>query len=237
MRNAAFLALGVALLVLQANAFRLVDDVRLGFAIALWVIAVVTDIAHAFRPARVAPDEARALSTLRIDWSLPATVLVGYALLARLAQGHVVRPIPSLVLPLILFMGVHEYSLARGAAVSFVLGYATDVLGIAPVGLYTFTYVASFMLARAAGVRLAAQTVWMQVLLALAFALLQSTMVLVLLAIFGRDAWVPRALYPLAFPHAIGTAAVAPLIFRISQAVHAATTTSPRAEASRGAAS
>ena len=38
---------------------------------------------------------------------------------------------PSLVLPLILFMGVHEYSLARGAAVAFVLGYATDVLGIA----------------------------------------------------------------------------------------------------------
>jgi hypothetical protein len=33
-----------------------------------------------------------------------------------------------------------------------------------------------------------------------AFTLLQSTMVLVLLAIFGRDPWVPRALYPLASP-------------------------------------
>jgi rod shape-determining protein MreD len=127
-------------------------------------------------------------------------------------------------------MGVHEYSLARGAAVAFVLGYATDVLGIAPVGLYSFAYVATFVLARAAGVRLAAQTTWMQVLLAGGFAVLQSTMVLLLLAIFGRDPWVPKSLYPLALPHAIATAAVAPLIFRIAQAVHAATGGGPRAE-------
>ena len=90
--------------------------------------------------------------------SLPATVLSGYVAARVLGHAHVGRPIPALVLPLILFMGVHEYSLARGAAVAFVLGYATDVLGIAPVGLYTFTYVATFVLARAAGVRLAAQT-------------------------------------------------------------------------------
>jgi rod shape-determining protein MreD len=147
------------------------------------------------------------------------------------------RPIPALVLPLILFMGVHEYSLARGAAVAFALGYATDVLGIAPIGLYTFTYVATFVLARAAGVRLATQTTWMQVLLVGAFALVQSTMILVLLAIFGRDAWVPRSLYPLAVPHVVGTAAVAPLVFRVSQAIHIMTSGSQGAEASGSAAS
>ena len=235
MRNAAFLGVGVVLLVLQANVFRMVDDLRPGLAVAAWLLAVTFDVVQVVRPLHVAPDHARGLSTLRVDWSLPATVLLGYALLARLTREHVARPIPTLVLPLILFMGVHEYSLARGAAVAFTLGYATDVLGIAPVGLYTFTYVATFMLARAAGVRLAAQTVWMQVLLALAFAVLQSTMVLVLLAIFGRDAWVPRSLYILALPHAIATAAVAPLIFRVSQTVHAVTTSSPRAETGRGA--
>jgi rod shape-determining protein MreD len=68
----------------------------------------------------------------------------------------------------------------------------------------------------------------MQVLLVGAFALLQSTMILVLLAIFGRDPWVPRSLYPLAIPHAIATAAVAPLIFRVSQALHTATLRRPR---------
>ena len=117
---------------------------------------------------------------------------------------------------------------------AFVLGYATDVLGIAPVGLYTCTYVATFVLARAAGVRLATQTTWMQVLLAGAFALLQSTMVLVLLAIFGRDAWAPRSLYPLALPHAIATASVAPIVFRFAQAVHVAAGNSTRGRRAGG---
>ncbi len=142
------------------------------------------------------------------------------------AIGHP-ELIPSLVLPLILFMGVHEYSLTRGATVSFVLGYGTDLMGNAPVGLYTFTYVAIFLLARAAGVRLAAQTRTMQVVLALAFSLVHSVMILVLIAIFGRDAYVPRALYPLAIPHILATGAVAPLVFALAQRLHGASL-SPR---------
>jgi rod shape-determining protein MreD len=119
---------------------------------------------------------------------------------------------------------VHEYSLARGAAVAFALGYATDLIGIAPVGLYTFTYVTLFLLARGIGVRLAAQTSWMQVILVLAFTLVHGVMVLMLLAVFGRDAWVPRALYPLTLPHVLATGAVSPLVFRLAQRIHAMTT-------------
>lgn len=141
------------------------------------------------------------------------------------AQHDIVVPglTPSLVLPLIVFMGVHEYSLPRGAGVAFALGYLTDLVGIAPVGLYTSTYVALYVLARAAGVRLAAQTTWMQAVLALVFTLAHSVMVLVLLAIFGRDAWVPRALYPMTLPHVLATGAVAPLVFRLAQRIHVAT--------------
>lgn len=223
MRNVAFLALGVGLLVLQANVYRALDGVPLWLAVVAWIAAVALDAARMLSQVRGAPGRPGAIAGLRVDFVLPATVLLGYVLLVSLGHSRVGRPIPALVLPIILFMGVHEYSLARGAAVAFVLGYATDVLGIAPVGLYTFTYVATFVLARAAGVRLAAQTTWMQVVLVGAFTLLQSTMVLVLLAIFGRDAWVPRALWPLMFPHAIATAAVAPMVFHLAEAVHAAT--------------
>lgn len=144
---------------------------------------------------------------------------------------HVPGLTPSLVLPLILFMGVHEYPLPRGGSVAFVLGYVTDLVGIAPIGLYTFTYVALFLLARVAGVRLAAQTPVMQGVLAIAFALVQSFMILVLLAIFGRDPYVPRALYPLAWPHVLATGAVAPLIFRLAQRIHTTTVTGARADA------
>jgi rod shape-determining protein MreD len=141
---------------------------------------------------------------------------------------HVAGLVPSLVLPLILFMGVHEYSVARGASVSFILGYATDIIGIAPVGLYTFTYVALFILGRAAGVRLAAQTMMMQLGLAVAFAIVHSVMILILLAIFGRDAYVPRALYRLVLPHVLATGAVAPLVFRLAEKIHSATVTGAR---------
>lgn len=141
--------------------------------------------------------------------------------------------VPSLVLPLILFMGVHEYSLARGACVAFALGYLTDLVGVAPIGLYTFSYVAIYVLARAAGVRLAAQTMLMQVVLALAFTLVHCVMILVLIAIFGRDPWVPRSLYPIAAPHVLATGAVAPLVFRLAQRIHTATMTGSQKEAAR----
>jgi rod shape-determining protein MreD len=232
MRNVAFLALGIGLLLLQANVFRALDGVPVWLAIVAWIAAALLDAGRMLQQTRGAPGRPGAIAAFRADLVLPATVLLGYTVLVALGHPRVGRPIPALVLPVILFMGVHEYSLARGAAVAFVLGYATDVIGIAPVGLYTFTYVATFVLARAAGVRLAAQTIWMQVLLAGAFTVLQSIMVLVLLAIFGRDAWVPRSLYPLTIPHAIATAAVAPIVFRISQAVHVATGSPTRGEAS-----
>ncbi len=149
--------------------------------------------------------------------------LVQSNLFRLLSLAHVPGLVPSLVLPLVVFMGVTEYPLARGAAVAFVLGYATDLVGIAPIGLYTFTYVAIFVLARGAGSRLAAQTALMQLALGLGFAVVQSLMVLVLVAIFGRDPYVPRALYPLALPHVIATGALAPLLFRLARRIHTAT--------------
>jgi rod shape-determining protein MreD len=235
MRSGVFLLVGLALLVAQANVFRVVEGVGPWLAAAGAVLALGLDLSRLGRELRGAHGRPRAIGTFRADWSLIAIVLLGYSLLVSVGHVRVGLPIPALVFPLILFMGVHEYSLARGAVVAFVLGYATDVLGIAPVGLYTFTYVATFVLARGAGVRLAAQTSWMQVLLVGAFSLLQSTMVLVLLAIFGRDPWVPRTLYPLAFPHAVATAAVAPVAFRIAQALHAATAGAPRVPSGAGA--
>jgi len=236
MRSLAFLAAGLALLLIQSNVFRALDGLHVGTAAAAWTLAVIVDVWATARQLRGVGGRPRAIASFRADLSLPMSVLLSYSLLGSFGHASAGRPIPPLVLPLLFFMGLHEYSLARGALVAFLLGYATDVLGIAPVGLHSFTFVATFALARAAGVRLAAQTIWMQVLLAGAFAALQSTMVLVFIAIFGRDAWVPRALYPLALPHAIATAAVAPIVFRLAQYIHVTTAGAPPAEARGGGA-
>jgi rod shape-determining protein MreD len=140
---------------------------------------------------------------------------------------------PNLILPLIVFMGVHEYSVVRGATLAFALGYALDMFAGAPVGLFTFITVAIFVLSRAAGVRLAAQTVLTQLALAFGFALFESVTVLMLVAIFGRDPHSPRALVSLVLPHAAATAVFSPLVFRIAERLHQATITVPRPEGGR----
>ena len=136
---------------------------------------------------------------------------------------------PSLLLPLIVFMGVHEYSIARGAALSFTLGYLLDVFAGAPVGLFTFITVATFVVARAAGVRLAAQTLITKFGLAFVFALVQGVLIIVLTAIFGNDPARPRALVILVLPHALSTALFAPFVFAGAERIHAVTITVPGA--------
>src|SRR6187401_510297 len=155
MRNTAFLALGVALLVIQSNLFRLIGRLE-----------------------------------------VPGAT-------------------PSLLLPLIVFMGVHEYSMARGAALAFTLGYLLDVFAAAPVGLFTFITVATFIVSRAAGVRLAAQTLLTKIALAFVFALFQGVLIVILTAIFGVDPARPRSLAVLVPPFAVSTAIFAPLVFSL----------------------
>jgi cell shape-determining protein MreD len=193
-RNTAFVAVGIAFLILQANIYR-----------GLQLFGSLHD----------------ALVARLAAWDMPSAVA-----LVKTISGAVATP--NLVLPLLIFTGVHEYSLMRGTALAFVLGYALDVFAAAPVGLFTFVSVSTFVLARAAGVRLAAQTVLTQLALAFLFALANSVLVLVLLAIFGKNPYGARALAALILPHAISTALAAPLVFRIAQRIHLATLTVPR---------
>lgn len=160
-----------------------------------------------------------------------ALILVQSNLFRLVGHVHVAGVTPSLVLPLVVFMGVHEYVLWRGALLAFGIGYLLDVFAAAPLGLYTFTSVAVFVIARGAGVRLAAQTLVTKVALAFAFSLLESCLILIVVAIFGTDAARPRALASLVLPHAISTALFSPLVFRLAERIHHVTLTQTSAEA------
>ncbi len=124
---------------------------------------------------------------------------------------------PSLVLPLIVFLGVHELSTARGALLAFAIGYAEDILGGAPIGLFTFVSVAVWWLSRVTGVRLTAQTALPRMSLALAFALVEGALVLILLAVFGDDNRRPVEIASVVVPRAIATAVCSPPVFRLAQ--------------------
>ncbi len=164
-----------------------------------------------------------------------ALIAIGVALL--LIQGNLFRflgPLsihgitPNLVLPLIVFLGVHEGAMARGALLAFGLGYATDLFASAPIGLFTFSSVAIWWLSRVTAVRLSAQTLPTQVLLAGLFSMIESAMVLTLLAIFGVDSQRPVEIATIIVPRAIATGLVSPLIFRLAQRLHQGSSPSAR---------
>lgn len=153
-------------------------------------------------------------------------------LLLVLLQGNLYRVIgllgvhgwtPSLILPLIIFLAVYEPSMARGALLAFTFGYVLDLSAAAPIGLLTFVSVGTYWLARAAGVRLSAQTIPTQIALTFGFSLVQSLVILVLLVIFGADPQRPVEILTVVAPHALSTAVVSPVVFKIAQRLHQST--------------
>lgn len=137
--------------------------------------------------------------------------------IAGVAVGRWLQGVtPNLVLPLVVYLGIHEHSMIRGAALSYGIGWALDLLGPAPMFLFRFTAVALWWLARIASVRLSAQTFMTRVPLAFTFSLLESAILLTLLAIFGADNRRPLEIGAVVLPRAIGTALCAPFIFALA---------------------
>ncbi|MFO7178378.1 MAG: hypothetical protein DIU78_006740 [Pseudomonadota bacterium] len=163
MRSAAYIAVAIALLLIQSNLYRLTGPIG----------------------ALIGPDLVRYIT-------------------------------PGLVLPLVVFLGVHDPSMARGASLACAIGYARDIFG-APVGLYTFVSVAIWWLARIAGVRLTAQTWLTRASLGFVFAIVEGALVLVLLAVFGTDNRRPVELSSMVLPHAVATGLCSPFLFRLAQ--------------------
>lgn len=124
---------------------------------------------------------------------------------------------PDLVLPLVVFVGVHEPTMAKGALLAFGIGYAEDILAGAPVGLFTFVSVAVWWLSRIAGVRLTAQTWLTRVSLGFVFCVVEGALLLVLLAVFGNDNRRPVELASVMLPHAVSTGLCSPVLFRLAQ--------------------
>ena len=161
-----------------------------------------------------------------------ALVVLGFVLLVvQAALGHVL-PLgdftPILVLPLLIYLGVHDIPLARGAAIAFVLGYFLDSFSGSPMGLQTFVAVTLFLFSRAAGVRLFLQGRLFQMGLTFMAGLLSGGIILALRAIFERryildDATLGATALALVGP-ALATAVAAPLVFSVVRRVDAAAT-------------
>lgn len=123
---------------------------------------------------------------------------------------------PSLMLPFVVYLGIHEPSMARGALLSCGLGWGLDILGGGPAFLFRFTMVAIWWISRAASTRVSTQSAVMRIPLAFVASLAQSAIVLTLLAIFGADNRRPLELTSLILPRAVSTALFAPFVFSLA---------------------
>lgn len=123
---------------------------------------------------------------------------------------------PSLVLPFVVFLGIHEQSMARGALLSFGLGWALDIFGGGPAFLFRFTMVATWWICRAASTRVSTQSTVMRIPLAFSASLIESAIILTLLAIFGADNRRPLEISSIVLPRAISTAIFAPFAFSLA---------------------
>lgn len=146
-------------------------------------------------------------------------ILAGVALL--MIQGVLAlilpteRLAPTLVLPVVLFMAVGDFSLARGVSLSFVLGYLADVFSGGSMGLWTFTLVSVFLLSRVAGLKLFLHGVVFQVLMTFVASMVAGVEMMSLLLVFDRRPLNVLAALGVVAAQSVATAASAPAVFAI----------------------
>ncbi len=151
-----------------------------------------------------------------------ALIALGFALLVVQSVGATLVPAylfaPNLLLPMVIYLGVSpDVHIVRGAAISFILGYLLDSFCGNAMGLQTFVLVATFMVARGAGLRLFLRGPLFQIVLTFLVGVLSGGTILALRAIFEKPAPFPAgtaltAALSLVVP-AIVTSLFAPLVF------------------------
>jgi rod shape-determining protein MreD len=157
-----------------------------------------------------------------------AIVALGAALLVVQSTIGALLPIhpfePNLLLPMAFFLGVSpEVRTVRGAFISFGLGYVLDLFAGYPMSLYTLLLVATFLVARGAGLRFFPRNVAFQMLLTFAVALIVGGAAVALRTMFGRrdlppigDGWTAL---PAVLASAFTTALLSPVLFALVERV------------------
>ena len=163
-----------------------------------------------------------------------ALVAFGFGLLVvqgTLATALPIDPFaPNLLLQMALFLGVSpDVHVVRGVVITFVLGYLLDLLSGNPMSLATFVLVATFLVARGAGVRLFLRGPAFQVVLTFVAALLTGGAALTLRAVFEPPPPFTvethlRVSWDL-FGLAVATAITAPIVFTLVRRIDAMSST------------
>lgn len=155
-------------------------------------------------------------------------LLLGFSLIVvQGALGAVVDLgvlMPNPILPLVLYLAMTgDVTLARGAALAFLLGFLFDSATGNAMGLFTFVHEASFLVARAAGVRLIVRGRLSQMMITALASGVGSVVIIALLRIFrpaSQASMTSPAHAALAVvASAIATGLISPLVIQLARRV------------------
>jgi rod shape-determining protein MreD len=125
----------------------------------------------------------------------------------------------DLTLPLVLWMGLVDVPVSRGAPTAFAIGYLIDVFSSGASGLHALVLVGVYLVSRTASLRLFSAGVLFQMLLTLLASLSTSAGIILLRFIFEQSLDNPGALALSAAVRGVATAVVSPLVFEVARRV------------------
>lgn len=152
------------------------------------------------------------------------SIAVCFALLVLQSMISVEIPMhpwaPNLLLPIVVYYGLlQEVNVVRGMIIAFASGYLLDLFAGSPMSLYTFVQCASFLVARALGLRLFLRNVAFQASFAFVASIAAQGAEHALRALFEKAAPLAtddsRLVFSSMAASATTTAIFAPLVFAI----------------------
>ena len=149
--------------------------------------------------------------------TLGTVVFAFFLLVLQSTFAHIVpwdKLVPNGALAIVLYMGLHDHDLERGAVVAFVIGYMMDAFAGSPIGLFTFVSVAVFLISKVASWRLFLQGWIFEIILAFFLALVAGGVILAIRALFDQDFGSLLSHIKIVVLRAAATALVAPFVFR-----------------------
>ena len=123
----------------------------------------------------------------------------------------------DLTLPLLLWMGLSDVPVVRGAPSAFAIGYLIDLFSAGPQGLHAVVSVVVYLSSRTASLRLFSAGVAFQMLLTFLASLFTSGAILFLRFIFEHSLENMGAVTLSMAVRGVATALVSPLIFKLAR--------------------
>ncbi len=153
------------------------------------------------------------------------TILFAFVLLVLQSTFANILPwdmfVPNAAITIVLYMGLHDHDLGRGAIVSFIIGYMMDSFAGSPIGLFTFVSVAVFLISKVAAWRLFMQGWIFEILLGFFLVLLAGVVVLAIRALFDQDFSSLLTHFKIVVLRAIATSWVTPVVFYAMRRIEA----------------